>query len=440
MMASERANWHKHAEVMSCDVWDLLVNRTDCFGQWKGDRWITQKNRSLSLGILRDHFRGEEVIGIMAASQAGTCRFVAFDIDAHDGDHETARNYSQAICDVLNEYHIPFLDEDSDGRGGRHIWLVFDKPMEYCNVLQFAEGVLEEAGLPKDVEGFPKGSPSPTTPYGGGLIRLPGKHPRHEHWSGLSINPLESDSSSESELPLRWNTVCCEILLGLSWMDAQKSTEEDTGEQKTTKEDTGRHKRTEEHTRPDLSTPLCSSVQWLIDQAIRASQPTQERHRNKRLFDLARRLTSIEEVANCCQTTLKQIVRSWHQQALSVIATRSFDETWSDFIRGWLNVKHPHPMVVEHYAMEARKIEDPGMCKAYDSESVRVLIKICLLLSDNSSDGVFYLSCRSAARTLGACHKSAANWLNMLVFDGVLILEEKGDHKGRASRYSIGQV
>ena len=197
----------------------------------------------------------------------------------------------------------------------------------------------------------------------------------------------------------------------------------------------GTQKRTDENTRVNVRSHVCSSVNSLVDLAVRGSLPEVFAGRDKCLFKLARKLHGIEELRSSNLFMLKPIVREWHSRALPEISTEPFDETWAEFVRGWPKVKEPHPMIIERNWIAAEGTPDVSLCKAYDSLSAVRLIKLCAVLGKLEPSGVFYLCCRDAGLIAGVSYKQASNILYMFVVDGVLELVEKGTPSGRASRY-----
>ena len=423
--------WTESASELSLHARDHLVARTDAHIRWdpKSSSWKTCKSE-LTGSLLEQHFRGDVIVGAHPVSADCSCKFMAFDIDAHDDDMGRADGEAKAIEDVLSTYNVPFIEEDSDGRGGRHFWVLLDPGASGEVVLDVAAALRQEAGV--RCESFPKGLPSKATPFGGNAIRLPGKHHRREHWSRFRVDGRWLDATEGICCWLDLNPVPIAAIASCLKVSSQKSTEENRRAQR----------KTEEHTRPDLSSPLSSSVKYLIEMAIRATLPETVGQRNKKLFGLARRLNGIEELSSEHPKSLKPIVRDWHQRALPAISTRPFDETWADFIRGWPKVKETHPMIIERAWFEAgpRARSGEQLCDAYDSDAAKGLLMLCEVLSKREGNQIFYLSCRDAGRVAGVSHKQAANILNMFVADGVLVLEQKGSPSGQASRYRFAEA
>lgn len=428
-MSGDEAIWIESASVLSLHARDHLVARTDAHIQWNsvGGTWVTRKSE-LTESLLESHFQGEVIVGAHAASADRSCKFIAFDIDAHDDDMGRADREAKAIEDVLSTCNVPFIEEDSDGRGGRHFWVLLEPGASGEVGLEVAAALRRKAGV--RCEAFPKGLPSKETPFGGNAIRLPGKHHRREHWSRFRADGRRLDVTEGIRCWLSLKSVPIAAIASCLKVSSQKRTQEDRRGQR----------KTDEHTRPDLSRPLSSSVKYLIEMAVRGSLPETIRERNKKLFSLARKLRGIDELSSFSLAQLKPIVRDWHQRALPDISTKPFDETWADFIRGWPKVKEIHPMIIERSSLAAEGMDEPTLCMEYDSPAAKRLIKICMVLAKCDSSGVFYLSCRDAGLVANITYRWAADILNMFIADGVLVLEQKGNQSGRASRYRFAEA
>ena len=428
------------AESAAClGEWTLssLVNRTDVSGLWTGEGWSTCKE-TLTRSVIEEHYLGNSIIGVHAVSIENCCRFMVFDVDSHGDDPGAAHEMADRVRAFLEASGIPYLEEDSDGRGGRHFWVRFAEKQPaavVCRIIQKIKAAsrIQEAepvvplyaGISCEI--FPKGERTAETPFGGGYIRLPGKHPKHDHWSRFLIG---GQVLTGQEAIQAWLTLPCvetRVLARIGEGLTQKKTEEDRREQRST----------DEHTN-DLCNPLCPSVYERIEEAILKSQPLEERQRNKRLFRFSRMLAGIPE---CHDWTLRQwrpYVKKWHQVALPVIGTKPFDDTWSDFIRSHDKVKVPYDrdlMAGIFESIPPDYVDKFGL--DYESPITGNLIRLCVGLDKHRDGGVFFLSCRVAGAVCGVSHKSAADGLNVLVEDDVLLLVKPGCQSGKAARYQL---
>lgn len=164
-----------------------LANRTDCCGGYRrttttrkctDDDWVPLDR------ALRYHCTGMRVVGLHAIAPDNTAKWLAFDLDAHNGESAAGNLVAaqELAARLRREGLAPYIF-DSDGRGGIHVWAMFDAPRPSPEAFALARRMA--ADLPVPVEAFPKQPDvGPDRPYGN-WIRLPGKHHRHAHWSRL---------------------------------------------------------------------------------------------------------------------------------------------------------------------------------------------------------------------------------------------------------------
>lgn len=164
-----------------------LLNRRDCCGGYVGPRPTTHKDEYSSWvpmpQALEQHFSGGRIIGLHTTSTANTSRWMAFDIDAHNGESErdTLAVAEQVSARVRQAGLRPFVFS-SDDRGGIHVWVVFPQPRPTAEVYDLAHDIAED--LP--VEAFPK-QPEVEPGRFGNWIRLPGKHPKRGCYSCIRL-------------------------------------------------------------------------------------------------------------------------------------------------------------------------------------------------------------------------------------------------------------
>jgi Bifunctional DNA primase/polymerase, N-terminal len=164
----------------------------------------------------------------------------------------------------------------------------------------------------------------------------------------------------------------------------------------------------------------CSAVD-----AIRATLPDGPGQRNKRLFELVRRLKGIDGL-DTSPAALKAVVAEWHRRALPVITTKPFAETWSEFQSMWLRAKYPHGVTVRSALKAARRSPQPPIDGDGD---LGLLAALCKNLA--SADGTFYLSCRTVEGLFGVGRMTAWHWFQSLHFYGVIEPIKKGVLKDR---------
>lgn len=173
------------------------------------------------------------------------------------------------------------------------------------------------------------------------------------------------------------------------------------------------------------------------EEAIESSLPSGPGQRHKLVFEFARRLKAVPQLADQSGCDLRRYAEAWHRRAVAIIGTKPFEETWIDFLKAWENVQHPYGGGVLSVAFErACRVGLPDVANDYEQSEVLLLAGLCRELQRGAGEAPFYLSCRDAGRLLGVTHVQASRWLFLLVADGVLAEIEKGDVRTRrASQY-----
>jgi len=152
-----------------------LVNRRDIYGLHNGRQWVA-KNANVNDELLRAHFNGEIVIGLYTTSPDQTSRWACWDFDAHDELDTENWVHVQSLAENLTLQGMHPIIEDSNGAGGFHVWIIFDEPLPTYAVFDWMNAV----PVNYRVERFPK---QRRTESYGNFVRLPGKHPKREHFS-----------------------------------------------------------------------------------------------------------------------------------------------------------------------------------------------------------------------------------------------------------------
>ena len=159
-------------------------------------------------------------------------------------------------------------------------------------------------------------------------------------------------------------------------------------------------------------------------EAIEATLPDGPGQRNRKVFDLARRLKGIAGL-DTSPAMLKAIITEWHRRALPVITTKDFAETWSDFQTAWLAVKTPHGTTVQAAYQAARR----APLQLDDNEDLGILAALCRNLSAAVGGKPFYLSCRMVEKLFGVSRMTAWRSLKALQFYGKIECVKKGTLK-----------
>lgn len=195
----EARAWRGSAGALADWAEAHLVNRRDVWGEYlplsrrtnPDDKSRTAPAKAargrvrLSRGLLRAHFAGARVVGVHA-SDGDTSRWIAFDFDCHAGDEATrAENLAASgrLVAALRAQGCAPMVEDSDGRGGLHVWVLFDAPVPTADAFGFADDLRTRCDV--CCETFPKQRGIPAGRYGNWL-RLPGRHHTRAHWSRIA--------------------------------------------------------------------------------------------------------------------------------------------------------------------------------------------------------------------------------------------------------------
>ncbi|MEN1679875.1 MAG: bifunctional DNA primase/polymerase [Planctomycetota bacterium] len=181
----------------------------------------------------------------------------------------------------------------------------------------------------------------------------------------------------------------------------------------------------------------CGQLENEIENAIAATLPAVAGRRNDQVFKLCRWLKGIPAIADAKPLELEPYVREWHRRALPHIATKPFEETLIDFLRGWDNVKFPRgqdPMsVIVERAMNA---PEPIEAAPFEQPQAKRLVAICRELQRAAGDGPFYLSCRTAGGLVGVDRQTAWRWLFLMEKTGLLVVVTRGSNSSmKATRY-----
>ncbi len=218
LFEQQATEWRSRSIELAHWVMLRLVNRTDVWGRYlkpqhrenqAGERnsAITAPFRDergkvfLGVSSLEKHFKARDgggVLGIHSTGSDGSCRWLAIDIDRHDEEDLSVTaegNFvaAQVWFRRLVEMGFDPLLIDSNGRGGFHLWIAFEQPIENATVCRFADSLVadfERLGLDARPETFPG-----DFRYGhyGSWLRLPGLHHTHSFYSRLWNDEPQAD-------------------------------------------------------------------------------------------------------------------------------------------------------------------------------------------------------------------------------------------------------
>jgi Eukaryotic and archaeal DNA primase, large subunit len=163
-----------------------LVGRADIFGEQQSDGGYRKVLRHLDTDVLEAHVAGNMTVGSYQIREDDTVRWVAIDIDCHNGNDANRAEDERAKAEwILDKYKIPFILEASGSPHSYHIWIILS-PTKTRNAYRFIRQIVSEADI--DCEVFPKQKSNDKTKYGN-LIKLPyGKNLKNSNWSSY-IDP-----------------------------------------------------------------------------------------------------------------------------------------------------------------------------------------------------------------------------------------------------------
>lgn len=163
-----------------------------------------------------------------------------------------------------------------------------------------------------------------------------------------------------------------------------------------------------------------------VASAIQQTRPLAEGQRRTRLFEFARRLKAIPDLAPASAADLRDFVVAWHRAALPAITTKDFESTFWDFAEGWANVRYPANSEPVKAAFElAQKDDTPKCAKLYENPKVRLPGQLCRRIQQAAGERPRLLEWRVAGALLEETYSVAERWMRGLVNDGVLERTER---------------
>jgi hypothetical protein len=156
-----------------------------------------------------------------------------------------------------------------------------------------------------------------------------------------------------------------------------------------------------------------------VRRAIEHTLPSGPRQRNRKLFELARRLWLLPSFPHAPARKLRTLVKDWHSRALPVLGTKPFDATWEDFQVAWERLRPAGTGPIWDLMQAA--------CTKHPRRPDQQLLDVCAALQAHAGVQPFFLSCRTAGRLLGVHHSVANEKLRVLEARGVLKRVRTGD-------------
>jgi hypothetical protein len=134
--------------------------------------------------------------------------------------------------------------------------------------------------------------------------------------------------------------------------------------------------------------PTPEAVHRLIVQSL----PAGPGQRNRAIFDFARALKGV--MSNATADELHPYMEQWHAQALPLIRTKDFDESWDDFVVAWGTVKYARGASLRSAVAKAEDVQLVGVAAGYTG-TLRRLAQLCAELQAQAGDRPFFLGCRT---------------------------------------------
>jgi Primase C terminal 2 (PriCT-2) len=232
----EAEAWRARArELADWATWNL-VNRIDIYGcQYIGDSGEferTTKHDGLTWERLVRHFTAAttyDVIGLHNTAPNETCRWVAVDIDAHDGQSASPEANLRFALEVRQRASLAGLAvrlcDTSGNRGGYHLWMPFDRPIPMADARRLVLWLARDwdaFGLRRHPDLFPRNHRL-TLKRCGHWLRLPGRHHKRDSWTTVWSPKRETwrsgDEAVDALLSLRGKPVDVAAIVPAEFVD-----------------------------------------------------------------------------------------------------------------------------------------------------------------------------------------------------------------------------
>lgn len=203
--------WKQHAPELATFYKLRFFNREDRYGTYKQNeqgKWKPTTKHDLTLDIIKKHCRLEGTpIGTLAGRykkdrppEEDDTKFFCIDIDVHSENDspELVTKDAESIIAFLSSYGLKPLIEDSNGKGGLHLWYTFNPFLPMWKAHRVGEYIKSHI-VGGEIEFFPKREDTRTEKNcGGNWIRLPGRHHKSEHISRIRNEKGEWESGEKA--------------------------------------------------------------------------------------------------------------------------------------------------------------------------------------------------------------------------------------------------
>jgi len=194
--------WSQNADRLAKFALVHLKNRDDAYGRYlpverrNGKDKVSTIWDAINEEVLQQHFSASDhghIVGLHSTSKNNTCRWLVIDIDQHGEPDEVLEQRNEKAAhdffQMLAEFGGDPLLMKSNGRGGYHLWLIFDRAVSSKNLHALGKTIVQhwEKLEINEPEVFPKQSELEEKKLGN-WVRLPGLHLTYEFhtqvWDG----------------------------------------------------------------------------------------------------------------------------------------------------------------------------------------------------------------------------------------------------------------
>jgi hypothetical protein len=186
-------SWESRAPELADWTEANLVVRRDRFGHYLRTGAGFCDKTGLTRDALLAHFDGSgDRIGLYTTvrdeSGKSFSKWLVIDIDCHDDGADPKANFRAALTWYVRAKALGFNPQllDSNGKGGYHLWILFGGPTPTGKVFAFARWLTQDwegLGLGSKPEVFPKQAAVTDAHPTGNMVRLPGRHPKRDHFT-----------------------------------------------------------------------------------------------------------------------------------------------------------------------------------------------------------------------------------------------------------------
>jgi hypothetical protein len=450
--------WDRQAERLADFAWRHLVNRTDASGAYyrKGDGFcLYTRKRVLTFDEIVEHFRARDekgVRGLHSTAPDNSCRWAAWDFDSHD-DNNPADNLPGvlSLSDELGGIGFHPLTSESDGKGGFHVRIVFDRPVDASLLHPFAKALAGRHNVPGGrCDVFPRQAHVGAF---GNWLRLYGRHYKRDFWTTFYDGRKFVGCDGATEFLLAQKPDSADLLVAQAGLCGDSlgigtgSTEIQIQIRQWHGYETSQVGNSDTLTGDDvveifksLFGLTCRRRGWMFNPDLEAladrHRPARRGERERSLFSYARALRG--PFAGLEPHQLRVAFRRWWERAYPVVGTRSERGAFVAFLRAFYHVKSP-PTRLDVARLD-KSSADVVLPDGADTlpENARRLLRHCVALQGVNGSGRFYMTYDDAARLLGMSKPGAQYVMMRLMKTGLIErLETGNDYKRKASVYRV---